>query len=720
MKYIITLIVILLFNIGLYSQNKLTVFDTKKNPIEGVEVLISDLNLVGTTNQNGEFILNENIPTYTTIRFFKEGYKSKIVEYEDDLKIYLSDLHVNVDEIEISSINSRLSNSKAHNINFSSIINTKSEFNSLGDKLASINGVSSMSSGYGIQKIVIRGLSGMRVVTYLNGIRVENQQWANDHGIPFTELGIHKVELVKGPSSILFGNDALGGVLYFTDEPFSQEEKTSGYFSSQFESSHYLFSNDFGLKFSKNNFYLNVFGKYALASDYKIPDGRYVFNSRFKKSGFKLSSAYNSSKWIAKLFYQFDWQRLGIPAHSHDINPNLDKLLGSSRYFYLSRPNQFADNHLLNFQNTFFINELKIKIDVGHFINRLQEYEAWTISEFDLLLSSTQFNFNLNKPINEYLKINFGGQSILQKNKNLPSRSILLPDFTSNDYGIFSILEYEKNNWGAALGLRGDIRKIKAENISPSFEVMSTSLGVYKSINNHNLKISYSNGFRSPHTSELLTDGVHHGTNRYEVGNQSLTEEKAYQFDLKYDFSNNHFGIVVNPFFNIINDYISINPTDSFVENYKVYFYDQFNKVYIKGIESNIHYHPHFLHNIHIEHNFSIIKANRENNENLALIPANKFSSKIKYHFNRSILKHIGFEHHFFAKKTDISFNEITTDSYHIINLKIDFKVNKKFSTHVGINNLLNKTYTPHISRLKQYEIPNPGRSVSINLNYKF
>ena len=60
----------------------------------------------------------------------------------------------------------------------------------------------------------------MRVVTYLNGARVENQQWGGDHGLGFTDLGLGKVELIKGPASIMFGADALAGALYFVDDSY--------------------------------------------------------------------------------------------------------------------------------------------------------------------------------------------------------------------------------------------------------------------------------------------------------------------------------------------------------------------------------------------------------------------------------------------------------------------------------------------------------------------
>ena len=101
------------------------------------------------------------------------------------------------------------------------------------------------------------------------------------------------------------------------------------------------------------------------------------------------------------------------------------------------------------------------------------------------------------------------------------------------------------------------------------------------------IRTNYSSGFRPPHISEMLADGVHHGTNRYEIGSKELNIEYANQFDFKYQWSNNHLGFIFNPFTQYISDFISINPTDSFSSQYRIYNYSQFDKVELKGFEIN-------------------------------------------------------------------------------------------------------------------------------------
>ena len=122
------------------------------------------------------------------------------------------------------------------------------EENSMIESVVNLSGVDMISSGVGIQKVVVRGLSGMRVVTYLDGRKINNQQWANDHGIGFTNLGLSQVELIKGASALKYGGEAIGGLLYFKESPFISNNKFEGFFATKFNNSSYLSNNQFGLK----------------------------------------------------------------------------------------------------------------------------------------------------------------------------------------------------------------------------------------------------------------------------------------------------------------------------------------------------------------------------------------------------------------------------------------------------------------------------------------
>ena len=140
----------------------------------------------------------------------------------------------------------------------------------LMELITSVPGVYSINTGSSISKPVIRGLSGLKVVTFLNGLRIENQQWANDHGLNFTDMGIKSVEIVKGPSSLLYGADALGGVLYFTDEDYLPPNSFNSSFETRFESNSMSSFNIARIKLATEKIRFNVYAGYKSAAEYQI------------------------------------------------------------------------------------------------------------------------------------------------------------------------------------------------------------------------------------------------------------------------------------------------------------------------------------------------------------------------------------------------------------------------------------------------------------------
>ena len=245
-------------------------------------------------------------------------------------------------------------------------------------------------------------------------------------------------------------------------------------------------------------------------------------------------------------------------------------------------------------------------------------------------------------------------------------------------------------------------------------------MGFSKTFNDHKLKFSYSSAFRTPHISELLSDGVHHATRRYEVGDPDLIEEKGNQLDLTYEWSDEHLGLIINPFYNNIDDFIILSPQDSIINNNPLYVYEQLDNVQLKGIEMNIHYHPHFIHQLHIEERISIMEGKSSKDQFLPLMPANTFQTSVKYYFlNKNIFncREVSFDHIYNSSQKKVANNESPTDDYSIINASLLFgSKSNKINLLIGVRNLLNVEYTPHLPRLKSYEIPHVGRSYNLKL----
>ena len=704
------------------------VTDTQDQPISDVTILILSTSTAYKSTTDGSFLLNEDIPKSTNLYFSKEGYKSQTVNYsnDDSLMVKLSELHVNIDEVEISSINHKLSANQTLNIQSRKIAQLNESSFNLVESLSKITGVDQTTTGNGIQKVVVRGLSGMRVVTLMNGTRIENQQWGSDHGIGFTDLGLDKVELVKGPASIIFGADALGGAIYFSDESFNNKPLQAT-LTSNFESSSMFYNNQLALKWSLRGLKNNTYLEYGSAGDYQLPDKTYLFNSRFSQMAFKTAFGYNSKRWVMNLRYQYNQNTMGIPAHTHGADPTLDELTSTNRDVREpTRPTQFNSLHLLNIESSLYFNENTLKLILANSNNRLEEFEAWTIPYIDVYLNSTQLSLVFTKPISKKLKWSIGSQSSFQMNLNQPKAiSQLIPNTTTKDIGFYSLLEYtSENQLSSQLAVRGDNRTISLndQTFSKQYNALSLSYGIAKQINAHHIRMSFSSAFRTPNFYELLADGFHHASRRYEIGDNGLKIEKGNQFDLSYEWTDNHLEFIINPFYHIISDYISLNPLDSVIENVPVFVYEQYENVHFKGVEMNLHFHPHFAHQLHFDLGLSLLEGKNLDGGFLALMPANNIKTTIRYLFDKTAkplrLNTVFIEYAHYIQQKNVAINEETTDSYNLLDGGLSFSFNKQaiFDITLGVKNITNTTYVPHLSNLKSFMIPKPGRSFFIKL----
>ena len=155
----------------------------------------------------------------------------------------------------------------------------------------------------------------------------------------------------------------------------------------------------------------------------------------------------------------------------------------------------------------------------------------------------------------------------------------------------------------------------------------------------------------------------------------------------------------------------------------------QYESVTMTGVEMNLHYHPHQLHNLHLEQSYSFLQTtNKDDQYGLAMVPANSIKTKILFDFTEyeNIAKYkfsyISSFHTYKFKQENFAQYEELTESYNILNFSLGLKLNKKLDCRLGINNLLNEEYSPHTSRIRGVAggVPDPGRFYTIDLRYDF
>jgi iron complex outermembrane receptor protein len=247
----------------------------------------------------------------------------------------------------------------------------------------------------------------------------------------------------------------------------------------------------------------------------------------------------------------------------------------------------------------------------------------------------------------------------------------------------------------------------------------------YKTNLNDNLivRLNAASGFRAPNLAELTSNGVHEGTNRYEIGNSHLKTEQNIQTDLNVEYNTNHFEFFVNGFYNHVNNYIYTSPTDEILENNDVFKYVQ-NDAKLYGGEVGVHFHPHPLDWLHIESSFETVTGEKQNGDYLPLIPANNWNNTLRTEFNIRNWLSDGFASLNVSStfnQNNVSGFETASKGYSLVNFGFGGTVKfgeTTFDVHINANNLFDENYIAHLSRLKTDGIPNIGRNMIMGVKF--
>jgi iron complex outermembrane receptor protein len=662
------------------------------------------------------------------VGFSNQNKTIQNLQKENTLNIILEETIFEMDEVIVSTAFNKIQSQNVMKVEHETIKELQQKGTAtLIEGLATIPGVSQVSTGTSIGKPVIRGLSGNRVLVYSQGVRMENQQFGDEHGLGLNDAGVESVEVIKGPASLLYGSDALGGVLYFNPEKFADANTFKANFSQKLFSNTLGSNSSLGLKTSTDNWKFLARGSYNTHSDYRISGGDRVTNTRYNETDFKTGIGYSDSRFSSVLRYNYNNLDLGIPE---------DGIAEQSTSKNTSFPRQGVFSHVLSLNSIIYLKNSKLDVDLGYIANDRSEFEDSDVAGLHMKLKTFNYDAKYHLPTLGKLESIFGIQGMHQTNTNFGDE-YLIPDATTNDFGVFGTANYEwGNNSAVQAGLRFDNRKITSvENgtvgeegyfkaIDKSFDSFNASLGYKTNLaDDFTLRLNLASGFRAPNLAELTSNGVHEGTNRYEIGNSDLKTEQNVQTDLNLEYKTDHFEFFVNGFYNHINNYIYTSPTGTVLDNNDVFNYIQ-NNAKLYGGEIGMHFHPHPLDWLHYETSFETVTGEKENGDYLPLIPANNWSNTLRGEFKIKNWLEDGFAT--FSVNTTLNQNNVSgfeteSNGYTLINLGLGgtVKLGKTvFDVNLNGNNLFDKRYTAHLSRLKNDGIPNIGRNIVLGVNF--
>ena len=712
------------------AQNLSGIVSDETGPLPGVSIYIPELQKGTLTGSDGFYEIR-NLPISTiqvTFSYIGFSTQTEFIKIQEAtvLNIKLVGNAHQMDEVVVSSLFNRLQSENVMKVDYVSVQNLQQQGgSSLAESLVSIPGVSQVSTGSSIGKPVIRGLTGNRVVVYTQGIRLENQQFGDEHGLGLSDSGIESVEVIKGPASLLYGSDALGGVLYFNPEKFAFANDMQSEFSQRFYTNTLGSNTSLSFKNSTDKWKYLIRGNYSTHSDYKMPKDNRVINSRFNETDIKAAIGYSSSDFSSVLRYNFSRLDLGIPEEASGLSKSKKVIF----------PSQLVESHLVSLQNSFYFSNSKLESTLGYTLNDRKEFEDSHNAALFMKLSTLSYDLKYYFPTIGKFSAIAGIQGMYQQNENFGEER-LIPDATTTDFGVFTTANYAWDSHILQAGLRFDNRNINSQSfgvfgeegffnsLDKSFNSANASLG-YKVIMSEptTLRINLASGFRAPNLSELLSNGVHEGTNRYEIGDSNLKTEQNFQADLNFDYKMSHFDFFINGFYNHINNYIYTQPTGEMMESNLVFQYNQSDAM-LYGGEFGLHYHPHPYDWLHFESSFEMVRGEKKSGGFLPLMPANNWHNTVRAEFadakwiTKSYAR-IDVVKTF--KQSDISLFETKTNGYTLLNGSVGGKIlmgKSVIDLSLSAQNILNKEYYSHLSRLKVDGIHNMGRNFILGAKF--
>ncbi len=647
------------------------------------------------------------------------------------------------------------------------------------DMLSRQPGVSQISTGPAVSKPVIRGLSFNRVVVINDGVRQEGQQWGEEHGIEIDELSVGRAEVLKGPASLIYGSDALGGVVNFITNTPVPDGVVRGSVLTNLQSNNNLAAINANIAGNNHGFNWNVYGTSRSARDYRNHfDGR-VFNSRFKEANFGGYAGLNKSWGYSHLiFSRFD-QTLGLVEGRRDsatgtflayADSPLERIAEKADYEGRTAvtPYQHIQHYKVISDNNFNIGRSRLKINLAYQNNLRKEFAdalepATPGLFFDLKTGS--YNLQYALPAKAEWQTTFGIGGMEQSNRNKADKT-LIPEYNLFDIGSFVFTQKYFGKATVSGGVRYDYRAIdskeglngtviKFDAFNRKFYNVSASAGMsYNPASYLTLKANIARGFRSPTLTELASNGAHEGTIRFEYGTRDLASEKSFQLDGGVEVDYTHFSFTLNAFYNRINDFIFYrrlqtgSGADSLVtqgsQTFEAFRYGQSN-VTLSGLELVFDLHPHPLDWLHFKNTLSYVRGRfdkpLDGSYNVPQIPHNRLISELRGDFFkkgksvRNFYVMVETNTAFAQDKPFFGYNtETETPGYVLLNagMGTDF-VNKNGTTwaslHFAVNNITDKAYQDHLNRLKYTDVNNvtgregvfnTGRNFSIKLNVPF
>ncbi|MBU2938496.1 TonB-dependent receptor [Lacinutrix sp. C3R15] len=771
-----------------YAQDSFTIKGSVVNannlkPIENANIICK--NLFAISSKTGEFII-KNVPKGSyTFNISHIGFNVKkvtvFVNSETEiLPVYLEESNTTLQEVEIIAKSKQRQTKETPLVSYSvskTFLDTNRE-NSLMQTLSKIPGVSTINIGSGQSKPTIRGLGFNRVAVVQNGIKHEAQQWGNDHGLEIDQQGIENIQIIKGPASLLYGSDAIAGVVDIQPNKTPLPNSFGGEVNILGESNNDLIGVSAGITTRKDKWFYRGRLTYRDFGDYKVPTDKinyenYVFelheknlrNTAGNEADASLGIGFVSEDIKSETVFSNVNAKNGFFANAHGLEVRSSSIDYDHSNRDIDLPFHKVNHFKITNNTAVSVGEHNLQIDLGYQNNNREEhsepvphgYMPTPPNTKERLFIKNTYSLNFRdafKPTKQHDLVI--GLNTEYQNNNIGGWGFLIPEYNRFTAGIFAYDQLELNsNFHVLAGLRYDVGSVdtkayydwypstinnndgstsyvhlqRSKDKTLNFGSLSASLGVSYIHNKTSYKINVGRSFRMPLANELASDGVNYHMYRYEKGNLELDPEISYQLDVDINHTTKLFSLGISPFVNIFQNYIYLNPTSSYYETIQIYEYTQAKVFRIGGeLNASTKISKNLQLDASIEYVYSRQRSGEKEGFTLPFSPPLSGLLSAKYQFNKILFfkqPQLIADYRITAAQEEIVPPEEKTEGYQVLNMSfladIDvFKNNLPIKIRAKLNNVFNTKYFNHTSFYRLIDVPEAGRNISLSLTVPF
>ena len=623
----------------------------------------------------------------------------------------------------------------------------------LGEALKNELGIHSNSFGSGSSRPVIRGQEGARVKVTQNATEtMDVSSLSPDHAVTIDPQLAQKIEVIRGPSTLLYGAGSVGGLVNVTDTKIPTQMPENGYEGNV--GLRYNSGNDEKMTHAGttvglgSNVALRLEGLKRDANDYITPNYFHDHDGELEKEK-RVGNTFSESEnvnvglsWIgergfAGVSYSNRQDKYGLPGHSHEYescHPHGDHLHcgGDDHSGHDHSGHDHNEDHA--HENGPWIDMKTERYDFRSELNepfagfkKLRAQASYTDYQHDEIEGSeamTTFKSKgyegrielVHNPLAKWEGV-WGIQASQQKLDVTGEEATLAPNETQK-YSLFGVEHRQFGDFHVELGTRLDHQKVDVDSEQKDFD--GNAFSYSGAVNwdfkpNYKLSLVGSHQERLPLAQELYAHGGHFATNTYELGNDGLDNEKSNNVELGLHYDDDKLSYHVHLYHNWFDNYIYAKTLDQY-ENFRLIEYSQ-DKAKFYGTEAEVAYQFNDIYKTSL---FGDYVRGKIDSDNAPRVPAGRLGTRINADFDDHWSGSAEYSHVFNQDK--FAAYEHETQGYNMVNIGLAYKYSladrQEAKVFFNANNLLDEQVYEHSSFLSN--IPQMGRNFVIGVDYKF